>query len=183
MKSILEPLAIAANITQGNSTRLDSVLLCLGNLYRMYSQPAFMEQEPEISRVLLESLEKRWGKCDQEIFILAVFLNPYVRDAAFSSSRALSRHGLLGLAIRAFKRFNRTTSEPEPGFTKAFIDYFNQQGSFSVESMCLKAATATAESQVGPIPQANLSSLLTCYSIGRSSRHGRDLELHDHQGR
>ncbi|KAH9961857.1 ribonuclease H-like domain-containing protein, partial [Lactifluus volemus] len=36
----LEPLAIAANVAQASHTRLDHVLLMLGNLFRIYSDPS-----------------------------------------------------------------------------------------------------------------------------------------------
>jgi hypothetical protein len=83
IKIILEPLAIAANITQAPHTHLDHVLLTLGNLYRIYSN---LEFDVEVRTAILASLEKRWAKADQEVFILAVFLNPYIRHCCFSHS-------------------------------------------------------------------------------------------------
>lgn len=38
VQAILEPLAIAANVTQASHTRLDHVLITLGNLFRLYTE-------------------------------------------------------------------------------------------------------------------------------------------------
>jgi hypothetical protein len=69
IKIILEPLAIATNITQAPHTRLDHVLLTLGNLYRIYST---LEFDDEVCTAILASLEKWRAKADQGVFILAV---------------------------------------------------------------------------------------------------------------
>jgi len=79
IKIILEPLAIAANITQAPHTR--HVLLTLGNLYCIYST---LEFDVEVCTAILASLKKWWVKADQEVFILAVFLNPYIHHWCFS---------------------------------------------------------------------------------------------------
>lgn len=55
MKEILEPLAIANNVTQACYTRLDHIGLTLGNLYRIYSTPSL---EAPIRNHILGSLEK-----------------------------------------------------------------------------------------------------------------------------
>jgi hypothetical protein len=71
IKIILEPLAIAANKTQAPHTRLDYVLLTLGNLYCIYSKN--LEFDVEVHTAILASLEKQWAKADQEVFIPTVF--------------------------------------------------------------------------------------------------------------
>jgi len=55
LKLILEPLAIANNVTQANYTRLDHVLLTLGNVYETYST---MTLEQPIRDAIIDSLEK-----------------------------------------------------------------------------------------------------------------------------
>ncbi|KAF8163038.1 ribonuclease H-like domain-containing protein [Crassisporium funariophilum] len=49
IQAILEPLAIAANITQASHTRLDHVLLTLGNLFRIYSSSSTQTLDAEIA--------------------------------------------------------------------------------------------------------------------------------------
>jgi hypothetical protein len=60
---------------QATHTRLDHVLLTLGNLFCIYSNP---ELDTEVHTVIHASLERRWAKADQDVFVMAVFLNPYV---------------------------------------------------------------------------------------------------------
>lgn len=76
--SHLEPLAIAANITQASNTRLYHVLTTLANLYRIYSNLSSAE-DLEVRDKVLASLEKRWAAADQDPFIAAVVLNPSLR--------------------------------------------------------------------------------------------------------
>ncbi|KIJ42867.1 hypothetical protein M422DRAFT_48080 [Sphaerobolus stellatus SS14] len=80
----LEPLAIAANLTQASNTRMDHILLTLANLYQIY----FFEEslDDEVRYSIIASLEKRWAKADQDIFILAVFFNPYIRAGFFNTA-------------------------------------------------------------------------------------------------
>ena len=76
IQKILEPLAIAANVAQASHTRLDHVLLMLGNLVRIFSQN--LEFDEDLRLGVLASLEKRWKKADQDVFITAMFLNPFI---------------------------------------------------------------------------------------------------------
>ncbi|KAJ7260042.1 ribonuclease H-like domain-containing protein [Mycena rebaudengoi] len=78
VKLILEPLAIAAKCMQAPDAGLDQVLLMLGNLYRIYGDP---EVDSRVRNCIRNSLEKRWLAMEREIFILALFLNPYIRDS------------------------------------------------------------------------------------------------------
>lgn len=144
----LEPLAIAANITQGSATRLDHVLLTIANLYKLFSESTV---NPAASACITSSLERRWSKCDQEVFILAVFFNPYIRDQLFGMHHFVSRYGLLAMARRAFRRFNPKLEDPMDGpngFSTAFLDYIESKGAFSPEMMSLDSRKAGARSAV-----------------------------------
>jgi hypothetical protein len=124
-------LAIAANVTQAAHTRLDHVLLTLGNLFHIYSNPAL---DSQIQVGIQGSLEKRWAKADQDVFILAVFLNPYIRRRAFSRV-ALTHAKIYEIAARLLTRiFNQ---QPDLDFLKAFEDYFSDTANFSSQSMAL----------------------------------------------
>jgi hypothetical protein len=87
MKEILEPLAITNNVTQAHYTCLDHIGLMLGNLYQIYSNSSI---EAPICDCLLSSLEKRWQAADQDVFILAMHLHPWVRGRYNSNSLGLS---------------------------------------------------------------------------------------------
>ncbi|KAJ6628811.1 hypothetical protein B0H10DRAFT_2259901 [Mycena sp. CBHHK59/15] len=82
VKVLLEPLAIAAKCMQAPDAGLDQVLLMLGNLYRIYSSP---EINSRVRTCIWKSLEKCWLPMEQEVFIIAVYLNPYIRGTAFST--------------------------------------------------------------------------------------------------
>lgn len=56
VKRHLEPLAVAANITQANDCRLDQVLITFGFLYRFFSTSGDEEEKP-IQEAVLKSLE------------------------------------------------------------------------------------------------------------------------------
>jgi hypothetical protein len=75
MKELLEPLAIANNVVQAHYTCLDHVGLMLANLYWIYNSLAI--EAPICDRVL-GSLEKRWRAADQNVFILAIHLHPWI---------------------------------------------------------------------------------------------------------
>lgn len=70
----LEPLAIAANITQAAHCHLYDVLLCFGMLYCQYSQ--LPSTEASMMNGILSSIGRRWDKSDQEIFVASLILHP-----------------------------------------------------------------------------------------------------------
>jgi hypothetical protein len=109
----LAPLTIAAHITQASSTRLDHVLLCLSNLYHIYSNMDAPNQE--VGKGLCASIEKRWAACDQDIFILAVFLNPYIHADLFNKSHLdLNPASIISLVIRVWSRLFQQSPENAP---------------------------------------------------------------------
>ncbi|KAI0072875.1 hypothetical protein K474DRAFT_1650318 [Panus rudis PR-1116 ss-1] len=92
IKTHLEPLAIAANVSQSTSTRLDQVLLMLANLYRIYGTTTLDEH---VRSTIHGSLEKRWKKADQDIYILAG-----VDSSNPGEPISTGRNGVTKLAIR-----------------------------------------------------------------------------------
>ena len=129
IKIILEPLAIAANITQAPHTR--HVLLTLGNLYCIYST---LEFDVEVCTAILASLKKWWVKADQEVFILAVFLNPYIHHWCFSRL-ALTDADLYNMAAWVLEQIFGQKRDID--FLKAFTDYSKGHAEFSDERMLL----------------------------------------------
>ncbi|KAF8062594.1 hypothetical protein FPV67DRAFT_1452392 [Lyophyllum atratum] len=80
------------------------------------------------------SLEKRWDKADQDIFILAVFFNPFIRSHLFQPN-ALTESQLHSIVEAVFKRFfSRAGDVP---LMRAFTDYVREQGEFSRDAMQL----------------------------------------------
>ena len=144
MKAILEPLAIANNVTQAAHTRIDHVALTLGNLYRIYNNTDL--DEPVRGRILW-SLSKRWRAADQDIFILSMLLHPYIRGSCLSKS--ISRMTLFNIADRVFRRLFEC--EPDHSFMGEFTDFCDGVGKFSDESMGLAMWKSKFESQVRSI--------------------------------
>ncbi|KAF6752743.1 ribonuclease H-like domain-containing protein [Ephemerocybe angulata] len=102
----LEPLAIAANIFQDPSCRLDHVLLTLGNIYDFF-----------------DCLDESQDGNKEELFILAVFLNSYIR-AKFFNADHLSFIALFHIAWRSFLRLTGNNLANDPVFLRAFTDYY-----------------------------------------------------------
>ena len=130
IKEILEPLAITNNVTQARYTRLDHIGLALGNLYHIYNTPSL---EAPIRNRILGSLKKRWCAADQDVFILAMHLHPWIRGRCFA--KTLSRSTLYNMADNVFQR----VFEEEPGLSLLweFMDYCEGTGFYSDEGMRL----------------------------------------------
>lgn len=143
IKTYLEPLAIAANVTQASHTRLDHVLLTLGNLYRIFNETLQGTPGSEVCAKVLGSLEIRWKKADQELYILAVFFNPYIRASCFRR-HSLPLMSIVAMAQRAFKRFFGV--DPDESFRRGLLDYARKAGEFSDEEMTLQSVKDEADS-------------------------------------
>jgi len=72
----LRPLGIAANVIQSQFCRLDTVLLTFGLLIVTYQAMTDPDDLPGCTAII-NSLEKRWSKTDQEIFIATLIMNPF----------------------------------------------------------------------------------------------------------
>lgn len=132
VQAILEPLAIAANVTQASHTRLDHVLITLGNLFRIYTNEITFD---EASRnKILSSLETRWAAADQDIFIAGVFLNPYIRGRIFKRA-VLTLSAMYDLVERVFERVY--SKKADLFFFLAFTDYEARKEEFSDAGMNL----------------------------------------------
>ena len=80
---MLEPLAKAANIAQADICRPDQVLLIFGSLIYQYNRMRDVDVDIAGRCAILASLEKRWEKCEQEVYIATTFVNPFVRMDPF----------------------------------------------------------------------------------------------------
>lgn len=129
----LEPLAIAANISQAAHTRLDHCLLAFGNLFRIFLNPEVLEN---VRVGLLASFEKHWAKTpNQEVYIITVFLNPYIHSCCFNST-AITHADLYSMASQIFERVFETHADVN--FLEAFMDYYAGEKEFSPSRMNLE---------------------------------------------
>lgn len=141
----LEPLARAANITQSDSARLDVVLVTLANLYHYFSSTDGLVADA--ARAVRESLERRWAKADQDIFLLALVLNPYIRTTCFAQGSPFRMPGKIRqLAEAAFERFYGTP--PGMDFGNELVNYLSKKGAWSDEQMKLKHLKDQAKIEV-----------------------------------
>ena len=135
MQRELRPFAIAANILQASSTRIDQVFLTVGNLFRLFSDPKI---DPVVQKGVQSALETRWAKnVEKDIFILAVVFNPYIRGRAFRKGNAeLTSIHLYNRARDVYTRLFQG-AVPDNGFHAAFFDYMEARNEFSVQRMAL----------------------------------------------
>ncbi|KAF9037773.1 ribonuclease H-like domain-containing protein [Panaeolus papilionaceus] len=129
IKSHLSPLAIAANITQSAHCRLDEVLLTFAALYITYLSLSDAEDR-EVKASLLESIERRWDQSDQEVFIAAVIINPFLRTSPFKKDATLISTGAVyQLFSNLWKRFYN--EDPPESLYEETGDYLRGTGCFS----------------------------------------------------
>lgn len=105
----------------------------LGNLVRIFSQRAESFDE-DLRSGIIKSLEKRWKKADQDVFIVAVFLNPFIRDTLFNKE-FLTEAQLYAIVEKVYERIMRCQSDLS--FLQAFEDYKWSRQEFSNSSMSL----------------------------------------------
>jgi hypothetical protein len=140
----LRPLGVAANVIQASFCRLDVVLLTFGSLVATYRT---MEEDDDLPGVtaITESIERRWSKTDQEIFIVALIMNPFYGRDPLVKTQYFNNAGIMTLMGRIFKRLNKTDNVP----TNFFIqlgDYLNKRGMFeNLPFMCELEKSKAAE--------------------------------------
>ncbi|EPQ58521.1 hypothetical protein GLOTRDRAFT_37090 [Gloeophyllum trabeum ATCC 11539] len=128
VKFHLQPLAIAANVTQSVHCRLDEVLLTFAFLVKQYlEQPV---EDEAVKHVVINSLKTRWGKTDQDVFIATVILNPFVKTGAFKQIRIFTRAGIAILLHHLWHHFYPDTTVSST--LKTEIDnYLDNKGQYS----------------------------------------------------
>ena len=148
LKSHLEPLARAANVAQAASCRLDQILLIFGSLYIHYTSLTDNEDKTG-ANAILHSIEQRWAKADQDVFIAAVILNPFVWILPFRASVSfLNLAGILSLLKRLYARFFK---EPAPiELHRNLQDYLGSTGpTFHDLQSYMETIKSEAARQVG----------------------------------
>lgn len=128
MERHLEPLAIAANITQAAHCRLDTVLITFGFLDARYR--AMTGPEDAIGcAAILASLEKHWLAADQNIFITTVIVNPLFQTTPFTPGPHFTNAHIQSLLGLLYSRFFQLSS-PESFYTE-LLEYLMGAGQYS----------------------------------------------------
>ena len=139
---VLEPLAVAALVLQADGTRLDHILLSLGKLYTGYRSiynGSTDEEERYCCSLLITSLESRWGVADQDLYITAVILNPFVGQQRLCFNYAVPEWQHNGLYIMLNRVYKRVFKEEAPGsLLEEWTDYRRRQGVFTADKLQLQ---------------------------------------------
>jgi hypothetical protein len=145
----LEPLAIAANITQSAFCHLDEVLLTFGSLCMRFNEMASSDGDPTSCQAITASIEKRWKTSDQAPFIAAVILNPLLKTSPFCPHPSLTLASIHQLIQSLFARF--FPNEELPWLFTDLSEYLEGKGSFSPMQDIISEAKRSRSSDVGVI--------------------------------
>lgn len=145
----LEPLAIAANVTQSMFCRLDEVLLTFGALMLSYRN---LRGQPNGDRAacdaILASLERRWSNADQEVFIAAVILNPFFKHQPFKTLPRFQPAKIYDSFIQLWMRFFPRDPIPTVDLYQNVLDYVRGVGGFQPLRQCVTACLGMSEQLV-----------------------------------
>ena len=128
MKRHLEPLAVAANVSQSSRCCLDQVLLTFRYLVMQYREMT----DPDNRRgaqVIMNSIEKHWAAADQENFITAVILNPFYQNSPFAPLHFLNNAGIHALLNHLWTCFYNKA--PPAAVSQNVAKYLQQTGLFA----------------------------------------------------
>jgi hypothetical protein len=145
MKNFLEPLAVASNITQADGARVDIIIITFAFLYHRYS--TLHEAEDIKARdAVLASIERRWRKTDQDVFIAGVLLNPFHKARPFRRAPFSTAAGLYTLLHRLWRRFYY--EDPPAELYAEFRAYSNGAGEFQTMNNFMDGMRVSAEKEV-----------------------------------
>lgn len=118
-----------------------------GLLHHWYT--TLKDQQPEDERAcnaILKSLERRWAKADQDVFIAAVILNPLHKIAPFVKLVLFSVAGVYVLLSRLWVRFYK--EQPPQGLQAEMKDYFNDKGPYEFLATWIPGLQQQAQQEV-----------------------------------
>lgn len=146
MTRYLEPLAVAANITQGSFCHMDQVLVTFGFMSMIYHSDD-MKHDMTGQQAILNSIDAHWAKSDQRVFIAAVLVNPCYRTRLFAHHPRFNLSQIKTLFARLFVRF--FNAYPKEIFFTHLEDFFNGRGIFMGIDQAVEGILTQAHSQVG----------------------------------
>ncbi|XP_006460996.1 hypothetical protein AGABI2DRAFT_70302, partial [Agaricus bisporus var. bisporus H97] len=124
----LQPLGVAANTTQSTGCRLDTVLLIFGYLLHSYSRLMMDSSDIPGCKAIINSLESRWFKADQDLFVAAVILNPIYSITPFRPLDFLIRANIHQLYVQLYTRIY--LAPPPADFLNEAYAYINGNGKY-----------------------------------------------------
>ena len=87
-----------------------------------------MDQDPVGCDAILNSIEARWNKSDQEVFIGAVLVNPFYRSMPFTPLALFNKAHIQVLFTKLYHRFFRAL--PPAEFIEHAYDFLEGKGFF-----------------------------------------------------
>lgn len=121
------------------------------------------------SQAVIQSIETRWHKADQEVFIAAVLLNPLLKVSLFAPLDIFTRAGIQVLFERLWCRFHGgSRSTPPAEFYTMMEDYLRSTGKFADLEGQLRIKTTIAAETV--ILHGTTDSSFTHHQIYRKLR-------------
>jgi hypothetical protein len=150
---------IAVNVTQRANTRCDHVLVLLGQLHRIYidirhndqtTPDAVDEDEDHPVTTIINSIEKRWTKADQDLFIACVFLNPFIKTSLFNH-QSMTLAMLLSILRRFYTRVFSVEQCPHE-FMGEIMNYAQDKGIYSEQMWPFKELQDELKDKVCPPP-------------------------------
>ncbi|KAG1893565.1 uncharacterized protein F5891DRAFT_962744 [Suillus fuscotomentosus] len=128
-KTLLEPISLMTNVHQAAQARPENVAISFGFLHFRYSK---IDNDTDLAArmAVLASIERRWGQCDQEVFIAAIIVNPFYKVSPFQNVPLTTRAGLATLFARLWRRFYNTNDIPLDLYTD-LDDYLNSSHDFA----------------------------------------------------
>lgn len=121
---------------------MDQVLLTFGYLVMVYWS---LNEDPIAHDTILDSLEMRWKKADQETFVASVLVNPFYRAEPFAASTFMNIAGICSLLTRVWKRLNNTSDPPPTEFAEHVSNFLQGRGYFIDLPTQIQGETAQAE--------------------------------------
>ena len=105
---------------------MDQVLLIFGYLFHSFSTLPADVEDPVSSSAVLKSIEARWEKTDQAVFVATVILNPLHKLQPFSQRPEFTLLELHTLFKALWKRFYEEEAPSE--LTEELEDYLKDRG-------------------------------------------------------
>ncbi|KAJ3995444.1 ribonuclease H-like domain-containing protein [Lentinula boryana] len=104
-----EPIAYVTNICQSDRARPDIVLLAFVGMYLYFKN--LPSTRANVSKGMMEWLERRWAGFNQPLMIAALILNPYERLDSFGPDASAN---IIKVNVMITELFGKITSRPIP---------------------------------------------------------------------
>jgi hypothetical protein len=153
------------NIHQAAHARPEHVVISFGFLYFRYSKLGD-DIDSAARTAVLESAERRWSRCDQEVFIAAVIINPFYRVAPFNNISLTTRAGLAALFTRLWLRFYGGDVPVE--LLTDLERYLDSSGDFAYMDLYKNSLLARADITVSGTPFSCVLSLILIFLCQRT---------------